>query len=219
MTGRAAAAPRASGVTGRPPQQDRSRATRQQILEAAVECLAEVGWSRCTVALVASRAAVSRGALQHHFPTREDLFIAAVGQVVEARGHDLRRRAEKLPAGEAAEREAPSTREVVDTVFELCTGTVFAAALELWVASAADPALRASVVELEAKIGKELHRAVVDLLHVDERRPGTRELIQATLDLARGLGLANLLTDDARRRAGIAARWAEVLDHELGRVP
>ena len=30
------------------------------------------------------------------------------------------------------------------------------------------------------------------------RRPGVRELVQATLDLVRGLGLANTITDDAR---------------------
>ncbi|MFE0193619.1 TetR/AcrR family transcriptional regulator, partial [Streptomyces sp. NPDC058989] len=33
----------------RPPQQERSRATRQKLLEAAVSCLAERGWSGSTV--------------------------------------------------------------------------------------------------------------------------------------------------------------------------
>jgi hypothetical protein len=42
-----------------------------------------------------------------------------------------------------------------------------------------------------------------------------RETLQATLDLARGLGLANLLTDDSKRRAGIVERWAEMLDASL----
>jgi hypothetical protein len=37
------------------------------------------------------------------------------------------------------------------------------------------------------------------------------------LDLARGLGLANLLTDDSRRRAGIARQWAGVLDATLSK--
>ena len=70
---------------GREPQQDRSRATRSRLLEAAVACLAEVGWSGSTVAVVAERAGVSRGAAQHHFPTREALFIAAVEHVAEQR--------------------------------------------------------------------------------------------------------------------------------------
>lgn len=43
------------------PQQDRSRATRQRLLEAAVESLAEVGYAATTVSVVATRAGVSRG--------------------------------------------------------------------------------------------------------------------------------------------------------------
>ena len=55
----------------------------------------------------------------------------------------------------------------------------------------------------------------VELLGADESVPGTRELVQATLDLVRGLGLANTITDDARRRARILDRWADVLDDHL----
>src|ERR687885_2968620 len=74
----------------RVPKQDRSRATRQRLLEAAVACLAEHGWAGSTVAVVAERAGVSRGAAQHHFPTREDLFTAAVEYVAEERSTALR---------------------------------------------------------------------------------------------------------------------------------
>ena len=85
-------------------------------------------------------------------------------------------------------------------VVELHTGELFRAALELWVASSAEPHLRERVVPLEARIGRQVHRATVQLLGVDDGVAGVRELIQATLDMARGLGLANLLTDDRRRR-------------------
>ena len=49
--------------------------------------------------------------------------------------------------------------------------------------------------------------------------PGVRETVQATLDMARGLGLANLLTDDRRRRQRIVAQWARTLDLVLGSTP
>ena len=88
-------------------------------------------------------------------------------------------------------------------------------ALALWVAAAAEPALREQIVPLEARIGREIHRVVVNLLGADEREPGVRETVQATLDLARGLGLANLLTDDSRRRSRIAAQWARTLELTL----
>jgi hypothetical protein len=85
----------------------------------------------------------------------------------------------------------------------------------LWVAAAAEPPLREQIVPLEARIGREVHRVVVELLGVDEKVPGVRETVQATLDLARGLGLANLLTDDRTRRQRIARQWAAMLDSTL----
>ena len=64
------------------------------------------------------------------------------------------------------------------------------------------PQLLAAVEPLEQKVGRETHRLTVELLGADETRPGVRELVQATLDLVRGLGLANTISDDrARRRA------------------
>ena len=42
-----------------------------------------------------------------------------------------------------------------------------------------------------------------------------RELVQATLDLVRGLGLANTITDDTRRRGRILDEWARTLDRAL----
>ena len=63
------------------------------------------------------------------------------------------------------------------------------------------PQLRQQIAPFEQRIGREAHRVAVELLGADESEPGVREAIQATLDLARGLGLANLLSDDRRRRA------------------
>ncbi|HET8583867.1 MAG TPA: TetR/AcrR family transcriptional regulator [Jatrophihabitans sp.] len=196
-----------STVEARQPQQDRSRATRARLLEAAITCLAELGWSASTVAVVAARAGVSRGAAQHHFPTREALFTAALEHVTRERGEQLRRRVRARPDRD--------TRAIVELVFDLFSGTFFRAALMLWVAAASDAGLREQVVPLEARIGREVHRMVVDLLDVDEQVAGVRETVQATLDLARGLGLANLLTDDSARRARIARQWAAMLDGTL----
>lgn len=200
-------------LAARGPQQDRSRATRSRLLEAAVECLAEVGWSGSTVAVVAERAGVSRGAAQHHFPTREALFIAAVEQVAAGRGEAIRR------YGATRTHESLTTHDVVELVVGLYTSPLFRAALVLWVASAAEPQLREEIVPLEARIGREIHQVTVELLGADEAAPGVREAIQATLDLARGLGLANLLTDDRRRREPIVEQWASMLDAMLRVLP
>jgi len=54
------------------------------------------------------------------------------------------------------------------------------------------------LVPLQARVGREAHRMALDLLGADESAPGVREAVQATMDLARGLGLANLLSDDTK---------------------
>ncbi|MEO3937044.1 TetR/AcrR family transcriptional regulator [Dermatophilaceae bacterium Soc4.6] len=195
----------------REPQQDRSRATRARLLESAITCLADRGYAASTVAVVAQDAGVSRGAAQHHFPTREALFTAALEHVTHERGEQMRR--------ELGEQRAQlDTEAVVAMVFELFTGPLFRAALVLWVAAASDPQLREQVVVLEARVGREVHHVVLDLLGVDESEPGVRETVQATLDLARGIGLANLLTDDGKRRSRIATQWARTLEASLGQA-
>jgi AcrR family transcriptional regulator len=169
-----------------------------------VECLARQGYAASTVSVVAGHAGVSRGAAQHHFPTRDDLFLAAVDHVMRDRREQLRSR---LPLTGTRD-----TLATVEMLFVRYCSDMFKAALVLWVAAGSEPALRAHVVPLEARIGRETHQLVVDLLDVDETVPGVRETVQATLDLARGLGLANLLTDDRRRRTRIAREWAANLD-------
>jgi AcrR family transcriptional regulator len=182
---------------------------RQRLLEATVECLVERGWSGTTTTLVSQRAGVSRGAQLHHFPTKSDLVVAAVEHLSEVRGAELAEAASALPTG------SRRTRAVLDMLAAHFTSPVFTAALELWVAARTDPALSEAVGPLEQRIGREIHRHTVELLGVDESQPGRRELVQATLDLVRGLGLANTLTDDAARRARILDQWSAVLDDRL----
>ena len=62
-----------------------------------------------------------------------------------------------------------------------------------------------------------MHRATVQLLGVDEQEAGVRPLIQGILDMARGLGLANLLGDDRQRSEPIIAQGAALLDGALDR--
>ncbi|WP_202867994.1 TetR/AcrR family transcriptional regulator [Kribbella sindirgiensis] len=191
------------------PQQDRSRATRQRLLEASVESLAEVGYAATTVSVVAARAGVSRGAAQHHFPTRADLFAAAVEYMTEVRLAEIRAQAGALPSG------AGRTEAIVGMLADVYTGPLFRAALHLWVAASTEEALRQQIVRLESYVGRQAHRALLDVLEVNERTPGVRETVQGVLDMARGLGLADLLTDDSARRRGIVRQWSRILDQAL----
>jgi AcrR family transcriptional regulator len=180
---------------------------RQRLLDAAVELLVERGFAGTTTTLVSERAGVSRGAQLHHFPTKNDLVVAAVEHVMAGRGEALRAAVD--------DHQGAKVRAVLEMLADHFTSPGFKAALELWVAARTDPDLLAAVGPLERRLGRETHRLTVELLGVDESRPGMRELIQATLDLCRGLGLADTLSDDAKRRRRILDEWAKVLEKEI----
>ena len=59
-------------------QQDRSRVTRERLVEAAIECLAEMGYAATSTNAVCERAGLSRGAQLHHFPSKHELLAGAV---------------------------------------------------------------------------------------------------------------------------------------------
>ncbi|GGF24101.1 TetR/AcrR family transcriptional regulator [Williamsia phyllosphaerae] len=189
----------------RKPQQDRSRATRERLISATIDVLATEGWSASTVSVVAERAGVSRGAAQHHFPTRESLITATLEQTFD----ELTGRAsvmyETLPEGPGRV-EAAVTRAV-----DIYTGTQFKAALQVWSAAASDPGLRDLIRPLERKFARAAHRMTVQAIAGDTDDPGVHRLVQATLDMARGLGLADTLSDDSARRKQVVATWSEVL--------
>lgn len=64
----------------------------------------------------------------------------------------------------------------------------------VWTAAAVDPAVRAHAIALEQTVAREAFR------------------LAATLDLGRGLGLANILTDDADRRTWVLDAWCAELE-------
>ena len=187
---------------------------RQRLLEATdrLPGRARVGaaprprWSR-------SAPGVSRGAQLHHFPTKNDLVLAAVDHLSTVRHDEMVARTADLPSGPGR------TRAVLEVLADLFTGPLFLAAVELWVAARTRRPLREAVTDLESRVGRATHRHTVEALDIDETVPGNRELVQATLDLVRGLGLANVLTDDAARRGRILDRWAATLERRSAARP
>ncbi len=63
---------------GRRTNPERSAQTRNQILDATVACLHLHGYGAVTNHRLAEMADVSRGAVLHHFPTRQDLLVAVI---------------------------------------------------------------------------------------------------------------------------------------------
>src|SRR5215207_5035001 len=77
-------------------QEERSTETRGRLLDAAVECLIEFGYSATTTTTVAKRAGVSRGAQLHHYPAKVELLTAAIEHLSNRLGRQLAEEATRL---------------------------------------------------------------------------------------------------------------------------
>ena len=63
--------------------------TREAILNAACEVIAEIGFEKIRMRMVAERAGVSTAALHYHFDTRENLFAEALHYSFDQTGADV----------------------------------------------------------------------------------------------------------------------------------
>ncbi|WP_344018827.1 TetR/AcrR family transcriptional regulator [Streptomyces luteireticuli] len=61
-------------------------ARRAQIIDAAVETLAEEGYAKASLARIAQRAGISKGVISYHFAGKEELLERLVEQVYERMG-------------------------------------------------------------------------------------------------------------------------------------
>jgi AcrR family transcriptional regulator len=138
-------------------QAERSAATRERLLEATVASLDEVGYAHTTTTLIADRAGVSRGAQMHHFPSKGELVAAAVEYLADRRTAQLREEIEAMPVGRHRVERA------LDLLWESHKGSLFQAALELWVAARTDPDLRERLTPFERKLALTIYELSQDL--------------------------------------------------------
>ena len=60
-----------------------SNARRAQIVAAAIETLAEVGYANASLARIAARLGISKGVISYHFAGKDDLIAEIVSQVLQ----------------------------------------------------------------------------------------------------------------------------------------
>lgn len=168
------------------PQQDRSRATRRRLLDAAVEELLEVGYARFTAQGVARRAGVSRGALQNHYPSKTLLVADGVRHLGSLQTVELRETLARTPRGPLRIRTA------LDIIYEQYSSGRFAAILEISLAARHDPDLQVIISGEEQAISDELNAVLGDIVG-DAHAPGVSIRWGTTLSTVRGLALLKIL--------------------------
>src|SRR5690606_10619533 len=119
------------------PQERKSARMREAILEATLECLASHGYANTTNNLICDLAKVSRGAMLHHYPTRQALMIAVTEYAFYKH---MRAFSKAIRALTDEERMNHNSGIAVD--WQVCQTREFQAYMELRVASRTSKELR-----------------------------------------------------------------------------
>lgn len=113
-------------------QTERSAATREALLHAAIEVLIERGWAATTAVAVCERAGCTRGALIHHYPN----LSALLADALESLYGDFTR---------SPRSDTTTMVSAIDSVWRAAGDPRFKAVLEAWSAAGNDPVLAVEI--------------------------------------------------------------------------
>jgi AcrR family transcriptional regulator len=100
----------------RAPRQDRSRRTRQRLVEAAVDCFESHGFEETTTAMIAARAGVAVGTVYNYFKDKRELMLELLEETNrEVAEHVLGQLDPQSWRGRTDPRDR--TRKLIDAVF------------------------------------------------------------------------------------------------------
>ena len=122
-------------------QAERSAATQQLLIDAAIELLIERGWAATTAVAVCERAGCTRGALVHHYPSLSALLAHALEWLYA----DLMSSAPRPPS---------TVVGWLDAVWHAAGDPRFKAVLEAWSAAGNDRELAAELAPAITRFAK-----------------------------------------------------------------
>lgn len=198
-------------MPGLPPNkhQEKSLRTRAQLLDAAIESLAEVGYAGASIADITARAGVTRGAQLHQFHTRAELFAQTIGHLTERQREAMQRKAKALTGA-----TAPGA-VLVELVTATFAGQLGRASVELYVGIAHDPPLRREMLRVQHELTVELLDRCAGLIDAAIARERLESAFWLTINLVRGATLDEMVGRDRVRRKQVLADWTALAEVAL----
>ena len=191
-------------------QAQKSASTRNQIIEAAIKCFVDLGYSRTTTTAIAEKAGLSRGAMLHHFPSKIDIVRAAVEYL-----HSKRLKAFRKAISRLSPQDTERVHRSVEAYWQQVRHPMFVAFFELSVAARTDPELAAILKPAQEAFDREWYDTAVDVF---PEWKGRHEQFDLALDLSHYLieGMAvNLMMHEPSERDRRLLRWLEQTLREL----
>lgn len=204
--------PKKTGSRLRRRQEDRSAETQKRLIDAALGVLRAEGYSKLTFKKVAQRAELSTGAMQHHFPSRDDLVIAMFDDLMPAM---------KIPFQSIAAEGFPIQPRIESLVDQLATLYANPDYMGLWdiiFGSRSDEKVWAKVADFQQNTTDHVVRGFVDLfVDIPVAVEDARRILAFILSTLRGAALLSLFGSNEPHGSSIAMLKATALA-ELQRI-
>ncbi len=195
-------------------QEDRSAATRASLVQATLSLLLSKGYAATTAVDIAAHAGMTRGALNHHFASKDELVIAAFDLHLALVTTDIRSYAGLVSAG------ALSLNDFIDRVWTIMSGRFFMLTLEEITAARHNDYLR---VQLAGRT-RIFHDALDGIWNHFFAQTGLagaeiEVMLNATLCLLRGMGVQTVLRDDPVYYRRLLQFWKTVMAEQIAAAP
>lgn len=177
-------------------QAERSASTQEQLLQATIDCLVARGFEGTSTPEICRRAGVSRGAQLHHYPTKNDLLVAAVAYLCDQRHEAFR---------QLVEAESSRDRRLdagFDQLWRIYSGPTLTAWMELTMAARTDPGLKEAMRRLSRRLEDEAEVTLRELFGIADHVPATAA-VRLVLSLLDGLAFRVILQDEEAARAAL----------------
>lgn len=194
-------------------QAERSERTIGLILTATLDSIYELGFVKLSTNEVARRAGISRGAMLHHFPTKEALISAAVEKLLDEEILQVR-----LMAG-AYQKKELTLEDFVDFLWERFSGRLFMITIDYLSVARTDDAIRAAIQPVSLQFNKSLNEIWTQFfLRKDKSAHDVEVLLNTTLCLMRGMGVQTIVRKDKDYFNAIIRFWKTKLREALSHV-
>ncbi len=185
-------------------QKAKSLRTHNTVVEAVVVCLSRRGYAATSISRVLELARVSRGALQHHFRTKEDLIAATA--------EHLMHRSLAVMAAPQTRPQRSLRRELRDLWSTLIHTQEYHALLEILNAMRTDQPLRARIRPILETWNAAIDQRMVELYESnDGNDTEVIEIMTMSRCLLRGLVIHEGFSVDPGRIQSIIERWIDLV--------
>ena len=172
-------------------QEQRSAETLSRIRKATIDVMYEKGFSRTSTPQIAAVAGISRGAMNHHFASKEDILTDAIDAMLEEVNKTLFAFAEDYGT------RGGSTDEIVDHVWRVMSDRLYYVTMEYLPEARHNPEFKARIVP----VVKRFHEGLDAIWSALALQKGVSEghaklVMNTTMCVVRGMIAQTILRED-----------------------